>query len=95
MPSQRPEVNTGGACSIQKGPSTLTPTLIWVPPVETERAQLALGWGRGVSSSPALYPWLAGVGGLAPPGWRSRQGETRAGQVVSREQEMMKVYCIK
>lgn len=47
MPSQRPEVSTGGACFIQKGPSTLTPTLIWVPPMETERAQLALGWGVG------------------------------------------------
>ena len=51
------------------------------------------GWG--VSSVPALYPWLAGVGGLGPPGWRSRQGETWAGQIVSREQEMMKAYCIK
>ena len=77
---------------MQKGPSTLAPTpshthchsigsLLW-----RQRTQLALFWGPGNVKLTALYPWLAGVGGLAPPGWRSQQGETRAGQGVRQEQ---------
>ena len=88
-------MSTGGACFIQTGPSTLILTLIWVPPMETERAQLAFGWGMGSVKLTCSVPLVGRGWGSSILGWRSRQGETWAGQVVSQEQEMKNICCVK